>query len=165
LLLLALGLGISQVGIMSATFSVTNAITRPLASLVLDKVDHRNAQNFGILVNGGMLMLFALPLGYVPYLLVAIMAGTGRALAVVANTVALTHDVPVGMSRGVASGVLNAALDLGSIAGPIAGGLIALAVGIHSLWLIAPPMFVVCYFVAVLSLGRGKAVAAAPIAA
>ncbi|HEX6512946.1 MAG TPA: MFS transporter [Chloroflexota bacterium] len=165
LLLLALGLGISQVGIMSATFSVTNAITRPIAGFVLDRVDHRSAQNFGILLNGGMLMLFALPLGYVAYLVVAVMAGTGRAVAVVANTVALTHDVPGGMGRGVASGILNAALDLGSIAGPIVGGLFALGVGIHSLWLVGPPIFVASYFVAVLSVSRRKELSPATAAA
>lgn len=154
LLLLALGLGISQIGIMSSTFSVTNAITRPLAGFVLDRINHHTAQNWGVLLNAGMLMLFALPLGFVPLLLVAVMAGLGRAVAVVANTVALTHDVPGGMSRGVASGILNAALDLGSIAGPIVGGLLALGVGIHSLWLLAPPIFVASYFAATLTVRR-----------
>jgi sugar phosphate permease len=89
-LLLLLGLGISQIGIMSATFSVTNAVTRPMAGFVLDRIPHTSAQNWGILLNGGMLMLFALPLGFLPFLGIAIAAGIGRAVAVVANTVALT---------------------------------------------------------------------------
>ncbi len=164
LLLLALGLGISQIGIMSATFSVTNAVTRPMAGFVLDRMPHTSAQNWGILLNGGMLVLFALPLGFLPFLGIAIAAGIGRAVAVVANTVALTHDLPAGMSRGVASGILNAALDLGSIAGPIAGGLFALATGIHSLWLVAPPVFVACYFASVLAVRRGGPAAATPFA-
>jgi predicted MFS family arabinose efflux permease len=68
------------------------------------------------------------------------------------------------MSRGVASGILNAALDLGSIAGPIAGGLFALATGIHSLWLVAPPVFVACYSAVALVVRRSRPAAATPSA-
>jgi DHA1 family multidrug resistance protein-like MFS transporter len=157
LVLLAIGLGISQLGIMRSVFSLTNAITRPVAGAVLGRVDHHRAQDWGIAMNACVLSLFYLPLGFVPYLGVAVVAGFGRAVAVVANTVALTQDVdPRRVSRGVASGILNAALDLGNIIGPILGGVIATAVGIHYLWLIAPPLYLVSYMVLQALLRRRK---------
>ncbi|HVA23035.1 MAG TPA: MFS transporter [Chloroflexota bacterium] len=146
LVLLALGLGVSQIGIMRSIFSLTNTITRPVAGHLLHRVDHHRAQTWGIMLNAAMLTLFFLPLGFGPYLLLAIVAGFGRAVAVVANTVALTQDVdPARVSRGVASGILNAALDLGNIVGPVAGGIITSAAGLDRLWLIAPPLYVCLY--------------------
>lgn len=148
LVILALGLGVSQVGIIRGIFSLTNAVTRPAAGYVLDRLDHHRAQTWGIVLNAGALLLFFLPLGFGLCLLLAVVAGFGRAVAVVANTVALTQDVdPARVSRGVASGILNAALDLGNIIGPIVGGLITSAAGLDRLWLIAPPLYVCTYLV------------------
>jgi len=147
LVLLAIGLGVSEIGILRAVFSFTNTLTRPVAGLALEHFDHRRAQHAGLLINGGMLMLFALPLGFGPYLAVAVLAASGRGFAIVANTVALTQDVdPSRVSRGIATGILNASLDLGNVAGPVIGGLIASWAGIHTLWLIAPPLYLFSYF-------------------
>ncbi|MFI5267072.1 MAG: MFS transporter [Chloroflexota bacterium] len=157
LVLLAIGLGISQLGIMRSVFSLTNAVTRPIAGYVLGRMDHHRAQDWGIVANACVLSLFFLPLGFGPYLAVAVVAGFGRAVAVVANTVALTQDIdPTRVSRGVASGILNAALDLGNIVGPIVGGLIASAAGIHYLWLIAPPLYLCSYLLLQTLLRRRK---------
>jgi MFS family permease len=146
LVLLAIGLGVSEVGVMRGVFSLTNAITRPAAGYVLDRVDHHRAQLWGIVLNASALFLFFLPLGFGPYLVLAVAAGFGRAVAVVANTVALTQDVdPARVSRGVASGILNAALDLGNIVGPVLGGVITSVAGLDRLWIIAPPLYAGSY--------------------
>ncbi|HLG70697.1 MAG TPA: MFS transporter [Chloroflexota bacterium] len=158
LVLLAIGLGVSQVGIQRGVFSLTNAITRPAAGYVLDRIDHHKAQTCGIMLNAASLFLFFLPLGFVPYLVLSVAAGFGRAVAVVANTVALTQDVdPARVSRGVASGILNAALDLGNIIGPVVGGVITSAFGLDRLWVIAPPLYVGTYLVSATVLRRKRA--------
>jgi predicted MFS family arabinose efflux permease len=54
-----------------------------------------------------------------------------RAIAVVANAVGLVQDVDENrVQRGLASGIYNAAGDLGNILGPSLGGLIAQATGL-----------------------------------
>jgi predicted MFS family arabinose efflux permease len=55
----------------------------------------------------------------------------------VANAVGLVQDVDENkVQRGVASGIYNAAGDLGNILGPFIGGLIAQAMGIGSVFVI-----------------------------
>jgi predicted MFS family arabinose efflux permease len=110
------------------------------------------------MLNAASLFLFFLPLGFGPYLVLSVAAGFGRAVAVVANTVALTQDVdPARVSRGVASGILNSALDLGNIVGPVAGGVITSAFGLDRLWVIAPPLYVGTYLISSTLLRRKRA--------
>jgi len=60
-----------------------------------------------------------------------------RAIVIVANAVGLVQDVNENkVQRGLASGIYNAAGDLGNILGPSIGGLIAQAISIGSVFVV-----------------------------
>jgi MFS family permease len=60
-----------------------------------------------------------------------------RAIVIVANAVGLVQDIPESrVRRGLASGIYNAAGDVGNILGPAIGGFIAHAAGIASVFII-----------------------------
>jgi predicted MFS family arabinose efflux permease len=60
-----------------------------------------------------------------------------RAIVIVANAVGLVQDVDENkVQRGLASGIYNAAGDLGNILGPSIGGLIAQATSIGGVFVI-----------------------------
>ncbi|HEY8691161.1 MAG TPA: MFS transporter [Chloroflexota bacterium] len=154
LTLLPLGITLGQVGGLRSAWSLTNALGRPFGGAVLSVLDHRRTQTGSLIVQAAMLALFAFPLPFVAYLLVTIVAASGRAICYVANAVALSEVDPARVGRGVASGVMNAAGDLGNIVGPVTGGLIASAAGYQHFWLISPPLYLAIYFGALRASGR-----------
>jgi predicted MFS family arabinose efflux permease len=78
-----------------------------------------------------------------------------RAIVIVANAVGLVQDVPESkVQRGLASGVYNAAGDLGNILGPSIGGLIAHATGIASVFVVGSSGSTALFFIAVLMVRR-----------
>jgi MFS family permease len=150
LTLLPLGFTLAQAGGLRSLWSLTNAFARPFGGAVLTVVSPRRAQNGGLALQAAMLMLFALPLPFAAYGLIAVTAASGRAICYVANVVALAEVDPERVGRGIASGIMNAAGDLGNILGPVTGGLIAGAAGFQRFWLISPPLYLAIYFGALL---------------
>ena len=87
---------------------------------------HRGLSYAGIPLQWALLMLIPLFTGFGSILAVYVLAGILRAVVIVANAVGLVQDVDEErVRRGVASGIYNAAGDLGNILGPTIGGLIA----------------------------------------
>ena len=103
-------------------------------------------------------MLVPLFTGFGPVLFVYVASGLLRAIVIVANAVGLVQDVPESrVRRGLASGVYNAAGDLGNILGPSIGGLIAHAAGIASVFVIGSLGSTALFFLGVLLVRRLKA--------
>jgi predicted MFS family arabinose efflux permease len=70
-----------------------------------------------------------------------------RAIVVVANAVGLVQDVDENrVQRGLASGIYNAAGDLGNILGPSIGGLIAHATSIGGVFVVGSLGSTVLFF-------------------
>ena len=154
LTLLPLGFALGQIGLIRSVWSLTNTAGRSLAQPVVGLLGHHRTQHFGLTLQAAMLMLFFLPLPMIALLGVTISAAWGRAICYVANALALTEIDPRRLSRGVASGLMNAAGDLGNIAGPLVGGVLARAVGLQGFWLVAPPLFLAFYYALVLPISR-----------
>ena len=75
--------------------------------------------------------------------------------ALVANAVGLVQDVPESkVRRGLASGVYNAAGDMGNILGPSIGGFIAHATGIASVFVVGSVGSTALFFLGVLLVRR-----------
>ena len=98
------------------------------------------------LVVGGLLIqtvtLMAVPLTDSLAVLLGVLfvvQGTMRALAIVANAVELVEGAEAaGVSRGVMAGVYNTAMDLGTLAGPAIGGLVASGIGVSGSFVVVP---------------------------
>ena len=134
---LAVGMTLTQVGVVRAAYAGCNAVTRPISGHVVNKFGHRGLSYAGIPLQSAILMLIPLFTGFGTILAVYVLSGFMRAIVIVANAVGLVQDVDENkVQRGVASGIYNAAGDLGNILGPFIGGLIAQAAGIGSVFVI-----------------------------
>ena len=134
---LAVGMTLTQVGIIRAAYAGCNAVTRPISGHVVNKLGHKGLSYFGLPLQSLILMLVPLFTSFGTVLLVYVCSGLLRAIVIVANAVGLVQDVPESrVRRGLASGVYNAAGDLGNILGPSVGGLIAQASGVASVFVI-----------------------------
>jgi predicted MFS family arabinose efflux permease len=134
---LGVGLSLTQIGIIRAAYAGCNAVTRPISGHVVNKIGHRGLSYFGLPLQSLILMLVPLFTGFGSILFVYVASGFLRAVVIVANAVGLVQDVPEArVRRGLASGVYNAAGDLGNILGPFIGGVIAHATGIASVFVI-----------------------------
>jgi predicted MFS family arabinose efflux permease len=134
---LAVGMSLTQIGVIRAGYAGVNAVTRPISGHVVNKVGHRGLSYLGLPLQSAILMLIPLFTGFGTIFVVYIASGLMRAIVIVANAVGLVQDVPeTKVQRGLASGVYNAAGDLGNILGPSIGGLIAQAGGVGSVFVV-----------------------------
>ena len=134
---LAVGMTLTQIGVVRAAYAGCNAVTRPISGHVVNKFGHRGLSYAGIPLQSAILMLIPLFTGFGPILAVYILSGLMRAIVIVANAVGLVQDVHENkVQRGLASGIYNAAGDLGNILGPSIGGLIAQATSIGGVFVI-----------------------------
>jgi predicted MFS family arabinose efflux permease len=134
---LAVGMSLTQIGVLRAAFAGCNAVTRPISGHVVNRIGHRGLSYFGLPLQSLILTLVPLFTGFGAILLVYVSSGVLRAIVVVANAVGLVQDVPEDrVRRGLASGIYNAAGDLGNVLGPSIGGLIAHATGLGSVFVI-----------------------------
>src|SRR5262245_36211610 len=154
---LGVGMNLTQIGIIRAAYAGCNAVTRPISGHVVNKVGHRGLSYFGLPLQSLILMLVPLFSGFGTILLVYVASGLLRAIVVVANAVGLVQDVPESrVRRGLASGIYNAAGDLGNILGPSIGGFIAHATGIASVFVVGSLGSMALCFIGVLLLRRMK---------
>jgi predicted MFS family arabinose efflux permease len=134
---LAMGMTLTQIGVVRAAYAGCNAVTRPISGHVVNKFGHRGLSYAGIPLQSAILMLIPLFTGFGPILAVYVLSGLMRAIVIVANAVGLVQDVDENkVQRGLASGIYNAAGDLGNILGPSIGGLIAQATSIGGVFVI-----------------------------
>jgi len=156
---LAVGMTLTQIGIIRAAYAGCNAVTRPISGHVVNKFGHRGLSYFGLPLQSLILMLVPLFTSFGAIVAVYVASGFMRAIVIVANAVGLVQDVPESkVRRGLASGVYNAAGDLGNILGPSIGGLIAQATGIASVFVVGSIGSMALFFFAVLLVRRLKQV-------
>ena len=154
---LAVGMSLTQIGIIRAAYAGCNAVTRPISGHVVNKIGHRGLSYFGLPLQSLILMLVPLFSGFGTILFVYVTSGLLRAIVVVANAVGLVQDVPESrVRRGLASGVYNAAGDLGNILGPSIGGFIAHATGIASVFVVGSLGSTALFLIGLLLLRRLK---------
>ncbi|HET9918116.1 MAG TPA: MFS transporter, partial [Candidatus Binatia bacterium] len=152
---LAVGMSLTQIGIIRAAYAGCNAVTRPISGHVVNKVGHKGLSYFGLPLQALILMLVPLFTSFGTIIAVYVASGFMRAVVLVANAVGLVQDVPESkVRRGLASGVYNAAGDMGNILGPSIGGLIAHATGIASVFVVGSLGSTVLFFIGVLLVRR-----------
>ena len=144
---LAVGLTLTQVGVIKGLYSLCNAITRPLSGFVMNRLSHQSLSRVGLPLQSALMTLVPFFHDLGSLLVIFVLVGFLRAVAIVANTISMVEDVDATrVSRGVASGIYNAAGDLGNILGPSMGGLIASFTSVIGLFLVGPLMIVVFFF-------------------
>jgi MFS family permease len=149
---------LAEMGVIRAAFSVTQVVARSLAGPVALRLGRRRAQDGGLLGQALFMVLMASSYGFWPLLAANLAVGICRAVTFVANSVALAEDVDeTRVGRGIASGLFNAASDLGQIVGPTVAGIVAQAVGIGTMFRLLPPLLFAVYLLTMLA-SRGPSV-------
>ena len=152
---LSVGMNLTQIGIIRAAYAGCNAVTRPISGHVVNKFGHRGLSYFGLPLQSAILMLIPLFTGFSTILFVYVASGLLRAIVIVANAVGLVQDVPESrVRRGLASGIYNAAGDLGNILGPSLGGVIAQATSVGSVFVLGSLGSTALFFLGVLLMRR-----------
>ncbi|HEY6198971.1 MAG TPA: MFS transporter, partial [Candidatus Binatia bacterium] len=127
---LAIGLSLTQVGVIRAFYSLCNAVTRPFSGSVAKNIGYRTLSHFGLPLQSAFMILVPFMHSFGPLMTVFLFAGFVRAIVIVANSISMVEDVDMTrVSRGVISALYNAAGDIGNILGPSMGGLIATFTG------------------------------------
>jgi predicted MFS family arabinose efflux permease len=145
---LAVGLTLTQVGVVKGFYALCNAITRPISGLVVQRLGHQRLSYGGLPVQSGLVMLIPFTADFVSLLIVHVSAGFIRAVAIVSNSISLVQETDEArVPRGVSSGLYNAAGDLGNIAGPSMGGLIASVTGVANLFMVGPLITAILFFI------------------
>jgi DHA1 family multidrug resistance protein-like MFS transporter len=154
---LGVGMSLTQIGIIRAAYAGCNAVTRPISGHVVNKVGHKGLSYLGLPLQSLILMLVPLFTSFGTIIVVYVASGFMRAIVIVANAVGLVQDVPESkVRRGLASGVYNAAGDLGNILGPSIGGFIAQATGIASVFVVGSLGSTLLFLLGVLLVRRLK---------
>lgn len=154
---LAVGMSLTQIGIIRAAYAGCNAVTRPISGHVVNQLGHKGLSYFGLPLQSLILTLVPLFSGFGAILVVYVCSGLLRAVVIVANAVGLVQDVPESrVRRGLASGVYNASGDLGNILGPTIGGFIAQAAGIASVFVVGSLGSTALFFIGVFLVRRLK---------
>jgi DHA1 family multidrug resistance protein-like MFS transporter len=152
---LGVGMSLTQIGIIRAAYAGCNAVTRPISGHVVNKFGHRGLSYFGLPLQAMILMLVPLFTSFGTIVVVYVASGFMRAIVLVANAVGMVQDVPESkVRRGLASGVYNAAGDLGNILGPSIGGFIAHATGIASVFVVGSLGSTVLFLIGVVLVKR-----------
>jgi len=144
---LGVGLALADIGLIKGLYALCNALTRPLGGPVVKRLGHQVVSRAGLPLQSAFMMLVPFFHDLGPLLVVFLMAGLLRAVVIVANTISMVEDVDESrMGRGMASGLFNAAGDLGAILGPSLGGWVASFTGVRDLFIVGPLLIVGAFF-------------------
>jgi MFS family permease len=153
------GISLAVVGVLRAVKSAAGLAIRLGGALVLTFADHRYITLAGVVLAAAMMV--ALPLSTSLVLLFPIFALLGVARGFIRATSAATIAElrREGRDVGLASGVYNAGLDIGSIVGPTLGGAVASAVGIPRMFQLVALFGFAVWLAVALSSARTRAAA------
>jgi MFS family permease len=160
---LAIGLTLTQIGVLQGIHGAAAAAVRFLSGLVFRWVSYERTLPVMVLLSGvsvatigGVKALGLLGAAWA-------MLGLTRGLLRVSSAALVMDEAgETDARRGAASGVYLAGLDLGKVLGPLAGGIGADVIGLRATFLVASVSFPVVYFVLAALLGRRRGRGAAP---
>ena len=156
---LAIGINLTQIGFLRSSLSLAATVVRPFSGKLFEVIHHRRVTHGAMAVAAGAVILSPILSGSMPLLFALfVLMGLSRGLARVtsATMVAESNDRAGGGRAGVWSGVYNAGLDMGSIAGPAVGGYLASLMGIPAMLAVIPSVALGTYVVITLSLRRKR---------
>jgi MFS family permease len=144
---LAIGLTLTQVGILQGIHGGAAAAVRFLSGAVFRFVSYERTLPVMVVLSGASVAVIG-GVKFIPVLVVAwAMLGISRGLLRVSSAaVVMDQAGETDAQRGAASGVYLAGLDMGKIIGPLLGGVGADAVGLRPTFLAASIVFPVVYF-------------------
>lgn len=145
---LAVGLTLTQIGILSGVHSSVGSLIRFATPMLFARVDYRRLDVPLVVVGGIAVAAMASTAQFGPLLVCWLAVGLSRGvLRVSSAAVAMESGGDDERSRGAASGLYLAGLDLGRIVGPLVGGIVAQTAGLRATFLVAGLAFPLAFLV------------------
>lgn len=146
---LDVGLTLAAIGVLKSVRSFFAAGIRPLAGFLFQWVDIDTVNNVSLLVTVLVIALVPSFTSMGMFLLLLPLIGLARGLTRVSTAVMVVEASSGSNSSqgtGIASSIYNMGLDLGSVCGPIVGGMVASALGIPTMFRLLPSLLLLTYF-------------------
>jgi MFS family permease len=160
---LAIGLTLTQIGVLQGIHGAAAAVVRFLSGLVFRWVSYERTLPVMVVVSGLSVAAIGGVKAFVVLALAWATLGLTRGLLRVSSAALVMDEAgETDARRGAASGIYLAGLDLGKVVGPLAGGVGADVIGLKATFLVASVSFPVVYFVLAALLGRRRARVASP---
>jgi predicted MFS family arabinose efflux permease len=156
----AIGLPVILIGTLKGARSASATVIRFVAGAIFRYVDFRTINFWAVILFAAttfMIPLIGGALAGTVLLGVFLIAGLCRGILRVTTAATIADIRREGRDIGLSSGVYNAGLDLGSIVGPVAGGLVSTALGIPTMFQVLAIASLVLYFGVSLSSAKGRA--------
>jgi predicted MFS family arabinose efflux permease len=128
------GISLAVVGLLRALKSGAGLAIRLSGALVLRFADYRYVTLAGVVLAAAMMVVLPLSSSLLALIPIFIALGLSRGILRATSAATIAELRAEGRDVGLASGVYNAGLDIGSIAGPTLGGAVATAVGIPAMF-------------------------------
>jgi predicted MFS family arabinose efflux permease len=135
---LAIGLSLSEIGLLKSVHSLVNALARPVSSGPVRALGARRASLLGVVALAVTDTLIPLQGTFILLAVVLATVGLVRSIATVANTVELADIDHSRISRGMASSLFSSSQDVGSLSGPALCGALASIIGLTTMMTIVP---------------------------
>lgn len=142
LLGLALGLSLAEIGTLSSVRSAVSAVSRFGAGWIFARLAPSRLHLPLLAMSALTVALLPSAPAYLVLLPLFAMNGISRGLLRVTTGAAAMDSTPAGQA-GAAAALMTAGLDVGKMIGPLAGGLVATAIGLEAMFRIVPLTFLV----------------------
>jgi MFS family permease len=125
-----IGISLATVGVLRALKSGAGTLVRFTAAIVLHAVDYRIVTPIAVIAAAAAAALLPVSSSLIVLAPAMVVIGLTRGLLRATSAATIADLRAEGGEVGVASGVYNSGLDIGGIAGPAVGGVVATAIGI-----------------------------------
>ncbi|MPZ88003.1 MAG: MFS transporter [Nitriliruptorales bacterium] len=144
---LAIGLSLTQIGVLTGTHSALGSAVRFVAAPLFRVVPYRRTLPWLVAIGGLSVAAMVLSSAYTALLIAWGVLGLSRGvLRVASSALVMDSSREDGRDRGAASGVYLAGLDVGKIVGPLAGGMAVEVMGLRSAFVLAGLGFPLVFF-------------------
>lgn len=144
---LSVGATLGVLGLLRALFSFTQVLSRLGSGWLFARFGYRRVA--AAMLGAQVLAVALIPTtsSLVALAGLAVFYGAARGIMMVANTIGLAEASDQSrVGRGAASGLYNAATDLGSLVGPILAGVLVEVIGLGPMFVAAPIGLLVAYW-------------------
>ncbi len=154
---LGIGLPLAASGVLKGLKSSSATVIR-FGSLALFRwVDHATINSWGVLAMGIVMFLLPIAPGFPALVVLFVVAGLCRGILRVTSAATVADMRADGKDVGLASGLYNAGLDVGSIVGPGLAGIVGSRIGLGQMFQVMAVAALAMYFAVVLSTAAGRA--------
>ena len=155
---LAVGISLAETGLLRTAYGIFNAGARLVTGDLVARLGAARLAFASLVLQSLLLVLLPVLPRLAPLVAIFVLMGALRAVGIVANTVAVVEQgEALRVGRGPLVGLLNTVTDLGLLAGPALGGVVAETVGPVRVFLFWPLAMLACYLAIVATSRLGAA--------